>query len=109
MEPELFHLWQTVANNPYGPVALLAIAVWIVALLPIFYLVYRKRLHPIVVWAILSAGFFGFSQTFPENHSQRGQLAIFAVIGSAVLTWLIVRMMRRERQKRQQSSETIPN
>ena len=109
MEPELFHLWQTLTNDPHGPLGVAVIALGIVALLPICYLVYRRRLHPLAVWAILAAALFGFSQSFPENRSDRGLLGGIAVIGSAVLTWLIVRMMRRERQKRQQSSDTPSN
>jgi hypothetical protein len=43
----------------------------------------------------LSLAFFGFSQVFKENRSQYIQLAIYAPIGSALLTWWVFRCFRK--------------
>jgi len=82
-----------------------SIAGCMLAVLPVLYLVYRRRMHPLIAWAILAAGFFGFSQLFPENRNQRGQLAIMMAVGSGVLTWYVVRAMRRDQRKHKQTSD----
>lgn len=109
MEPELFHLWRVIQDEPDGGVLVVSIVVGIIGLVPIALLVYRRRLHPIGVWAILAAAFFGFSQIFPENRNQVVFLACSAVIGSAVLTFVLVRTVRNEQKKRQQDSDANAN
>ena len=46
-----------------------------------------KRIHPLAVWLVLSAGFFGLSQIFPENRDQRMSIGIGEGVLCAVLVW----------------------
>jgi hypothetical protein len=57
------------------------------------YWAHRRRVHPIVVWLILSILTFCGSRLFHENRTpdQRLQLAVFAPIVCAVATWVLFR------------------
>lgn len=109
MEPELFHLWRVIQDEPYGGVLVVSIVVGIIGLVPIALLIYRRRLHPIGVWAILAAALFGFSQIFPENRNQIVFLACSSLIDSAVLTFVLVRTVRNEQKKHRQKSDANSN
>jgi sugar phosphate permease len=97
MEPELFHLWET-ANQPGGAILIAGVIGAILVGCVCAYLLYRRRIGPVLLWLILFLFFFGFSQMFPENRSQCRQLGIMTAIGSCVLTWVIVRVIRKHNQ-----------
>src|SRR5437763_584433 len=46
-----------------------------------------KRVHPVIVWLVLSAAGVGFSQVFPENRNQRLSIGIGTGLICAVLVW----------------------
>jgi hypothetical protein len=46
-----------------------------------------KRIHPVVVWFVLSGALFGFSQMFPENRDQRLSIGIMEGTLCAVYVW----------------------
>jgi len=63
-----------------------------------FHWAYRKRIHPILAWLVIAIACFTFSQTFPENRTQKLQLAVGLAIGSAVLVWLVFRALQKSKR-----------
>jgi hypothetical protein len=105
VNPEILHILDDyIRNEPYGG----ALVVAVVLLLPVgagfIYWVYRKRVHPVAVWAILAAAQFGGSQLFEENRSQKGELAVTAVIMAAVVTGVIFYLLRKQRREVEDSA-----
>ena len=75
----------------------------IIILLPLglgfTYWVYRRRVHPVAVWAILATATWCGSQIFPENRSQAGELVLWAAGMSAAVTAVMFHMFHRERRR----------
>jgi hypothetical protein len=99
MNPESFHVIQEILNEPYGPAMVVSIVVLMPVGLAFAYWVYRRRVHPVLVWALLTAAQWGGSQIFPENRSQAGELVFWAAGMAAGVTAFLFYMIRRERRK----------
>lgn len=96
----VFHFLQT-GSEPYGPALILGVAAAILIAGIAGFLLYRRRIGVVVLWAILFMFFFGFSQVFPENHPLFRQMAAGAFIGSGICTWYIARLIRKHNQSAQ--------
>jgi hypothetical membrane protein len=99
MNPESFHVIQEILNEPYGPMMVVSIIVLLPVGLAFAYWVYRRRVHPVAVWAILAVATWCGSQIFPENRSQAGELVFWAAGMSAAITAVMFHMIRRERRR----------
>jgi hypothetical protein len=111
MNPESFHVIQEFLNEPYGPTMVVTIIVLMPVGLAFVYWVYRRRVHPLAVWAILAAAEWGGSQLFPENRSQAGELALWSAGMSAAITAYLFYRIRRERRRRAEETprtEDVP-
>jgi hypothetical protein len=100
MDVQLFHLWQS-ANEPYGAIMIIAIIAVMIVCGVMGYSIYRRWIGPLVLWPVLSLSFVGFSKRFPENRPQCKQLIVMAIVGSAILTWLVSRIVRKYRDKQE--------
>jgi hypothetical protein len=89
MNPESFHFLMDEMSKPNAWMFIVGLPLFAL----FFYWVYRRRVHPVGVWAILSLAFYSMSQIFPENRTddQRFQLAVLAPIFCAVGTWVLFR------------------
>src|SRR5439155_3150196 len=72
-EQTVHYLWEF-CQRPDARVFLITFPVLFPIALLFFYWVYRWRVHPLIVWLILSLAVFGASQIWPENRSQRREL-----------------------------------
>ena len=81
----IFHFLLDYAERE--PLAFISILVGIPVLLLFLAAATVKRVHPVVVWAVLAGAFFGFSQVFPENRNQRLSIGIFDGVICGVLVW----------------------
>lgn len=104
MAPELFHLWETASNDPSAVIEIAGIIATISVVAVLGYLLYRRRISPLLLWLVLFLLIFGFSQIFPQNRSAYRMLAIIDFIGSGVLTWVVMREVRKYRQKQERQS-----
>jgi hypothetical protein len=98
MNPEQFHFFQDlISGNPLGAVAVL---VGVALVLLLLFVGTLRRIHPIVVWLAVAANFFGFSQVFPENRTQKLSMLIGAAVAATVLvgwwSWRIAPGIRRK-------------
>jgi uncharacterized membrane protein len=98
MNPEFFHVLQDTLDQPYGAVLVVGILVLLPVELAFAYWVYRRRVHPFVVWVILTVASWAGSQMFPENRSQARELVFWAGGISAVVTVVMFYMIGRERR-----------
>src|SRR4051812_46077973 len=97
---EIVHILDDyIRNEPYGGMMILLIIVLMPLGAGFVYWVYRKRVHPVVVWAILAAAEFGGSQVFEENRAKKGELAVTAVIMATVITGVMCYMIRKHRRE----------
>jgi hypothetical protein len=70
------------------------------------YWVYRRRVHPVAVWATLTAALIGGSQIFPENRSKLGEFAISSPVISAAVTALLFYRIGRARRRQAEAQGT---
>jgi LPXTG-motif cell wall-anchored protein len=96
----VFHLLQT-GSEPYGPALILGVAAAILVAAIAGFLLYRRRIGILALWAILFAFLFGFSQLFPENRPLFRQIAVGDFVGSGICAWLVARLIRKHNQSAQ--------
>ena len=85
MNEGLFHSLLDFAQRE--PLELVSVLVAVPALFLFLFVATFRRIHPAVVWLVLSAAFFGFSQIFAENRNQRLSIGVTTCAVCAALTW----------------------
>lgn len=85
MNPESFQFLYELINR--DPLAFFGVLIAIVVTTGVFILGTRWKVHPVTLWLTLATMAYYFSQTFPENRTQKPRLIVTSAIGSAAFTF----------------------